>query len=329
MPLPNLEGRIVLVTGATGYIGGRLCERLLQLGADVHAISRKPPQGSSPIRWTAGDIADWQTTRDLVHRVRPDAIVHLACAVTGLRELSAVLPTLHGTVVASINLLQAATEAGCRRIVLAGSLEEPALGEPLGTPAYPYAAAKQTVSAYARMFHALYATPVTTARIFMAYGPGHESLRRLVPHVILALLRGETPELSSGQRPVDWIYIDDVVDGLLAAVLVPGLEGLSIDLGSGTLVTIRKLVEKIYAQLAPGLDPPFGSLPDRAQEQTRVADPATATSLTGWHPQVSLDDGLRRTIEWYREQLCTQGELAPGLRAQTPAAETKAPGVLP
>jgi nucleoside-diphosphate-sugar epimerase len=89
----------------------------------------------------------------------------------------------------------------------------------------PYAAAKFAASAYGRMFHALYHTPVTILRLFMVYGPGQQDLRKLVPYVTLALLKGEMPRVSSGVREVDRIYVDDVAAGYLAAATATGVEG--------------------------------------------------------------------------------------------------------
>ena len=123
-----------------------------------------------------------------------------------------------------MNLLVAATRAGCRRVVLAGSMEEPdlAAGE---APGSPYAAAKAAQSLYARFFRALYGAPVVTARIFMVYGPGQRDLSKVVPYAILRGLEGQPAELASGARPVDWIHVDDVARGLVALAEAPGIEG--------------------------------------------------------------------------------------------------------
>jgi len=170
-------------------------------------------------------------------------------------------------------------------------------------PSSPYAAAKFAASAYGRMFHALYKTPVAILRLFMVYGPGQQDLRKLVPYVTLSLLKGQTPELSSGARKVDWIYVDDVVAGYLAAATAKGVEGSTIDLGSGRLDTVRTVVEELVGLINPHVQPLFGSIPERVLEQTRTADVERSSRLLGWRTQVSLHDGLERTAEWYREQL--------------------------
>ena len=174
-----------------------------------------------------------------------------------------VLPTFHANLASTVYLLDALSEQGCKRIVQAGSLEEPEPGDPVSTPTSPYAAAKWSAGAYARMFHQLWSTPVVLARLFMVYGPEQRDLSKLVPHVVTSLLLGGEPQLGSGKRPVDWVYVDDVVEGLLRLGLAEGVEGLQVDLSSGKLVPVRAVVEQIYALLAPGKQPPFGSIPDR------------------------------------------------------------------
>jgi len=94
------------------------------------------------------------------------------------------------------------------------------------------------------MFFALYQLPVVILRVFMVYGPGQGDLQKLVPYVITSLLKGETPRFTSGTREVDWIYVEDVVAAFLEAARAPGVEGATLDVGTGKLVTVRQVVER-------------------------------------------------------------------------------------
>ena len=294
----SLHGERTLVTGASGFIGSRLCQRLLDEGADVHGVSRTE-QPSSGIRWRTTDVRDVDAAVALVRDVRPGFIFHLASHVSGSRDLEAVLPTLSANFLSTVNVLLAAAEIGCKRVVLAGSLEEPdgEDGEP--TPVSPYAAAKFAAGAYGRMFQSLYGVPVVTLRIFMVYGPGQRDTTKLVPHVITTLLRGESPQLSSGTRPVDWIYVDDVVEALVASASTAAVVGETVDVGSGVLTTVRAVVEEIVRTMSPSVEPQFGALPERPNERIRVADVARTQTLLGWTPSTSLTDGLTATVGWY------------------------------
>jgi nucleoside-diphosphate-sugar epimerase len=122
------------------------------------------------------------------------------------------------------------------------------------------------------MFHQLYKLPVVTARIFMSYGPDQPDIRKLIPYVTLSLLKGEVPKLSSGSREVDWIYVEDVVTGLLSAGTASNVEGGAFDLGTGIPVSIRTVVEKLATLVQSRVEPVFGALPDRPFERVRTAN---------------------------------------------------------
>jgi nucleoside-diphosphate-sugar epimerase len=149
------------------------------------------------------------------------------------------------------------------------------------------------------MFHALYQLPIVILRLFMVYGPAQQDLQKLIPYAIRSMLDGEAPLLMSGTRPVDWIYVDDVVEALLAAAQAPHVEGKTIDIGSGRLVTVRNVVERLAQFTGCGIAPRFGAKPDRMFEQVRVADTKSAKEFLDWTAQVSLDEGLKRTVLWY------------------------------
>jgi UDP-glucose 4-epimerase len=183
------------------------------------------------------------------------------------------------------------------------SLEEPSGGttDKL-VPLSPYAAAKLAAGAYARMFAALYRTPVVNLRLFMTYGPGQHPTK-VIPHAILALLRGEAPRLSTGTRRLDWVYVDDAIDALVAAAVRPGLDGHTLDVGSGTAGTIRDVVARIVRLVDPSIQPLYSAQPDRPDRSDRVADVAPAAAALDWRATTTLDDGLARTVEWYRSRL--------------------------
>jgi nucleoside-diphosphate-sugar epimerase len=296
----TFAGQPVLVTGASGFIGAHLCHALTVSGATVHAISRSPAPADSALHWWQADLSDYAALERIFADIRPVYVFHLASEVTGSRERKVVLPTLHSNLVSTVNLLNLATEYACERLILAGSLEE---AQANSAPSSPYAAAKSAASAYAQMFHNLYQTPLVTARLFMVYGPAQRDITKLIPYVTLQLLRGEVPKMSSGTRPVDWIYVADVVDGLLKCALTPGIDGQTIDLGSGQLVTIHDMVQTLAGIVSAEARLAFGALPDRPFEQVRAANTADSLARIGWQPRVSLTDGLAATVAYYRRQL--------------------------
>jgi nucleoside-diphosphate-sugar epimerase len=300
-----LTGRRTLVTGATGFIGSALRQRLLDMGAEVHGVARtaRANSYSSQMRWWAADLADEEAAIRVLSDVRPDVVFHLASHVSGDRSYAAVSPTVRNNLLTTTNLLTAACESGHPRVVLAGSMEECAPGDPNPVPGSPYAAAKTAAAAYGRMFHALYALPVVHLRVFMVYGPGPQDIDKLVPYVTCSLLRGKPPLLSSGMREIDWVYIDDVVDAFVAAADAPDAVGSTIDVGSGGLLTIRAIVEELARLVGGEAEPQFGALADRPLERRRTADLAPARELLGWTPTTSVPTGLSRTVAWFRDHV--------------------------
>jgi UDP-glucose 4-epimerase len=293
--LPPLRGIRCLVTGASGFLGHHLLAALEREGAEVTAVARVPRSGKKTT-WRVADLEDRESIGGLLDAVRPEVVFHLASLVTGRRDLELVLPTFHANLASTVHLLAAATRVGCRRVVLAGSMEEPTAGAPAASP---YAASKAASSLYASFFHGAYGAPLVTARIFMAYGPAQRDLAKVIPASILAALDGRAPKISSGSRPVDWIYAEDVARGLITLAGAPGIEGETLDLGSGELATVREVVERI-CRLAGSPPPEVGALPDRPGETVRRADAAGTRQRVGWSPEVDLDAGLERTLAWYR-----------------------------
>lgn len=287
----------LLVTGATGFVGTALLAELARRGVAAAGVSRR----ADPARGLLGcDLTEPAAVEALFQRVRPAAVIHLASHVTGARDLDAVSSTVQGTLLTTIHVLSSASRAGVKRAVLAGSMEE--LPRELG-PRYPYAAAKRAASEYAALFHTAFALPTVTARIGMVYGPGQYALKRLVPHVILSQLAGMAPQLASGKRVVDWIFVQDVVAGLLAMVSPTAceLDGQGVDLGSGRGASVAE-VAQIIGQLTKGPPAELGALPDRHQDPDIALDVEPAARVFGFRAPTSLEIGLARTVEWYRNE---------------------------
>ena len=294
-----LNGRKVLVTGAAGFIGSHLCDRLARHGIEVCAVSRRfTPVRKGSVSYQPGDLSDLEATRTLLRAVKPEVIFHLAGLAAGARDPSLVVPTFQSNLASTVNLLVAALETGKPRVVLPGSLEEPTEADALASS--PYAMSKWAASSYGRMFCSLYQLPVAIGRVFITYGPTSKDLHKLIPYVTLALLRDDPPRLASGRRQVDWVHVDDVVDGLIALATAQKAIGATVDIGSGRLMTIRSLVERIVELVQPARGPLFDALPERPFEQVRVADVDRAFELTGWRPKVDFDAGLKSTVEWFR-----------------------------
>jgi UDP-glucose 4-epimerase len=295
-------GRTVLVTGATGFTGQALCRALVTLGARVHGLARsaeESPQGVIP--WSV-DLRDAARVEIACNEIAPEYVFHLAAQVTARQELDLVRTMCEHNLLGTVNLLLAVVQGNCRRIVTAGTPEESAEEVRRATVASPYAAAKMAATIYTRMFHRLYHLPVVTVRPFLTYGPRQEE-NKLIPYTILKLLRGESPQLTSGKRLCDFVYVRDVVRGMLRASLAPGLEGQTFDLGTGHPMSIRTAVECISKMTGTAVPVHFGAIPDRLGEPALIADSESTRLNLGWEPRWTLLVGLMETIAWYADKI--------------------------
>lgn len=299
----KLTGTKILVTGAGGFIGSHLCRRLIAMGSEVVGVSRKSPQNPETCTyWMKGDLSQADTAKKILERAEPEIVFHLASHVVGARNVQLVMPTFQDNLASTVNLLIEANRLGCRKVVLVGSLEEPENASGHLIPSSPYAAAKSAASAYGRMFHSLYGTPVTIARLFMVYGPGQRDLNKLIPFVILSLLKKEIPKLTSGKRLVDWIFVDDVVDALVRMAQAQHIEGETLDIGFGELHSVQSVVLKISELIDPSVEIAFGNLADRPMEQVRMASTEKTFVKIGWKPTTTLAMGLEETVKWFRNR---------------------------
>jgi nucleoside-diphosphate-sugar epimerase len=300
--MTHWDGRRVLVTGITGFLGANVVDRLLYLGAEVHGVARS----SAPIHSVhllTGDLTSPDFVRLTFREVKPDIVIHLAGQTNASTDKSLILPTFQGNLETTVNVLAAAADVNCSRIVVTGSLEEleASVGDDV-LPMSPYALSKWGTVLYGRAFHAMYHAPVVIVRPFMTYGP-RQRQTKLVPYVALSLLQGKAPRIKTAERHVDWVYIEDVVEGMLAAAIAPGVEGRTIDLGSGIRTSVRQVVTELVSVVGTTVSPSFEQDAAAYSNNDRVADLAKAALWLKWKPKTTLRDGLAQTVEWYKAYL--------------------------
>jgi nucleoside-diphosphate-sugar epimerase len=302
-PAAALACRRVLVTGASGFLGQHLCRALLGAGTRLHAAVRDLDRLADRHRyhgvWKV-DVRDLAQIRSVVDDVGPEVIFHLAGFSSARPSPDLVLPMIEHNLLGTVHTLLAAAEAGCKRVVLVSSAEELRGPDLSGALTSPYGAAKMAATLYGRLFDRVYGLPVVFTRPLMAYGPRQDAAK-LIPYVITSLLRNEAPRLSSGSRSCDFVYVDDVIRGLLLAAVGPNLGGRMLELGTGRATHVRDVVTRIGALMGATVAPAYGALADRPEEPMTPADVETTCELTGWVPRWTLDEGLLATIAYYRD----------------------------
>lgn len=298
----------LLLTGAGGFIGSHCLSALVGRGIEVHAVSsaviRDRPDQDATVIWHRADLFDRQRIDDLMDEVRPSHLIHLAWIVTP--GIYATSPLNWRWVDASLALLQAFAEVGGTRAVMAGSCAEyaPTVGRctegitPLGS-ANLYGATKAALSILLPAFARQYGIESTAwARIFYLYGPG-ETPDRIVPSATQALLREQPIACTHGEQVRDFLYVEDVADALVR-ILDSQVTG-SINVASGQPTTIRELLSAIGREIGRQDLLQFGArAADPDEPPVVVADVGRLAREVGWSPSVCLQDGVRRTVDWWR-----------------------------
>jgi NAD dependent epimerase/dehydratase len=316
------SGRRVLVTGAGGFIGSHLAERLATAGAEVRAFVRYTSRGDHG--WLE-DIAPDAAQAIEVFRgdlANPEAVLGAMSGCEAVFHLGALIPIPYSyrhprefvtaNVGGTLNVLEAARREGPARIVhtstseVYGTAQRVPIDEehPL-RPQSPYAASKVGADQLALSYQRSFGTPVVVARPFNTYGP-RQSARAVIPTIATQALARDVVELGATAPTRDFLYVEDTAAGIVACAEADGVEGEVVNLGTGSEITIGELAERIL-RLA-GRDVPVSLdeqrlRPPDSEVERLVADVAKARRLLDWEPRVDLDEGLRRTIEWLSRSL--------------------------
>jgi nucleoside-diphosphate-sugar epimerase len=296
-----------LVTGAAGFVGANLVRRLLGDGHEVHALVRPGSDrwrlsGVADVRVAEADLRDAGAVAATVAGIRPEAVFHLGTrgAYSWQADEREILET---NVLGTANVLDACARVGVAALVNTGSSSEygfkdhaPAETEPL-EPTSVYGVAKAASTLLCTSVARERALPVTTLRLYSAYGPWEEP-GRFVPALAAAALRGTLPSLASPRVARDFVWVGDVVDAYLVAAAAPGT-GAVYNVGSGRQTTLEEAVDAARRVLGVSEEPSWGSMPDRSWDtEVWVADVSKIERELGWRAAVAFDEGLERTTAW-------------------------------
>jgi UDP-glucose 4-epimerase len=298
-----------LITGAAGFLGSTLANYLSREGHQVRALddlSKGDPSVLSPeVHFTRGDVSDRPKLWTLLQEV--DCVYHLAARVS-VPE-SVLYPREYNTsnVGGTVGLMEAMRDVGVGRVILASSGavygdqgEQPLKESAIPDPHSPYAVSKIAAEYYVRTIGSLWGMETVCLRIFNAYGPGQHlppSHPPVVPHFLRQALRGGTLVVhGNGQQTRDYVYVDDVVNAMVAAATTSTINGLVINVGSGTETSIRELVKKVGEATGREVESLDNTNTSGGVSRMR-ADLTLAAQKLNYKPSVKLDEGLRLTLQ--------------------------------
>ncbi len=317
-----LKGKQVLVTGAGGFIGSHLVERLVSEGAKVRAFLRYNSRGDagllrllpleifSQVEVVSGDLRDIEAVRAVMQGV--DTVFHLGALIAipySYRHPREVMDT---NIMGSLNVFMAGRDLGTRRIIHTST------SEVYGTAQYapidekhplqgqsPYSASKIGADKIAESFYRSFDLPIVTIRPFNTYGP-RQSARAVIPTIITQALTRDEIHLGSLDPSRDFTFVLDTVNGFIRGALADEVLGEEINLGNNATITIGELCEKIFSII--GKSPRIVTegkrvRPEKSEVLKLLAAYGKAKQMLRWQPEVSLDEGLRQTIVWISKNL--------------------------
>ena len=310
----------VLVTGAGGFIGSHLIERLIDLGADVKGFVRYnsrndwglleiiPSQKLDSLQIISGDLQDYDAVFSAVRDV--DVIFHLGSLISIPYSYIRPRDTIENNILSTLNILTAARDLGVEKVVHTSS------SEVYGTALYvpidekhplqgqsPYSASKIGADKIAESFYCSFDLPVATIRPFNTYGP-RQSARAIIPTIITQAIEQEKIKLGSLFPTRDYTFVKDTVNGFISTAESKSSIGEVINIGSNFEISMGDLAQRISSLLNKDIEIMQDSSrvrPLKSEVKRLWCDNAKAKRLLGWEPQVSLDEGLKETIEWISE----------------------------
>lgn len=319
----NWKGRKVLITGITGFVGGALAKRLVKEGANVVGLTsskKKIPDGDflSKVNLYEGDVRDADLLRNIVSYNEVEYIYHLAAYAIVRNSAKDPVSTYDVNVMGTVAILEAARQFGkCKKVVTSSS--DKAYGDHEELPytekhallaKNTYDASKACADIIGRAYLHSYGIPVSVVRCSNIYGPGDLNTTRLIPNTIRRLQSGQAPQVFSDVDSMEreFIFIDDVVDAYLRIGETPSTENTAaFNVGGNGPLQVGFVIDRISKLM--GINIPKQIIDrDFKEIQKQYIDSTQLERWTDWYPSTELDDGLKKTIKWYKKYL-RNGEL--------------------
>jgi nucleoside-diphosphate-sugar epimerase len=308
-----------LVTGGAGFIGSHLCEELARRGETVRVVDslitgkRANLAHVQNVEFIEGDLADFSVATRAVHGV--DYVLHQAAIPSVPRSVEDPITSNRANIDASLNLLVAARDAKVKRVVYAGSSSAygnsptmPKVETMPTAPLSPYALQKLVAEQYCQMFTTLYGLETVTIRYFNVFGPRQDPsspYSGVISLFIKALFEGQRPKIfGDGEQTRDFTYVANVVDGVLRACQAKNAAGEVINVATNGRVSLNQLFTTLQRLVGANVQPIYEQ-PRAGDVRDSQADITKAARLLGYTPLVTFDDGLAKTVEWYRTTVQT------------------------
>jgi nucleoside-diphosphate-sugar epimerase len=305
---------VTLVTGGNGFIGSHIIRRIAAHEAYVVVIVRENSnlwrleQEINNIEIVKLDLLDKNELISCIKEFKPEYVFHMAAYGVDQRNNDHI-EAINTNVIGTINLLEALSGVGCRKIINAGTGMEYGCFEGQITehtrlkPNNIYGSSKAAAALIAHQIAKEMNMNIVTLRPFGIFGE-YESHSRLFAHIILSILKGTDIKLTGCEQYKDYTYVGNIVDGFLMVALDENLQNEIFNIGSGDSYQLKYYIELILNCLGTDNRPIFGAVPYRAHDLCEVnPDISKIKRLVGWEPAVSLEDGIRKTVRWFKDNI--------------------------
>lgn len=296
----------LLVIGGTGFIGRHLCIEAQKRGYIVTCLSlNKPKDPVQGIRYITGNISCLPIAEEFKEGLKFEYVINTAGYIDHSGFWSGGRKVIDAHLAGTINLVYLCDRTILKKFIQIGSSDEygispaPQSEDKREEPISPYSFAKTASIHLLQMLWRSEQFPAVALRLFLVYGP-EQGKKRFLPQLILGCIHNTAFPVSKGMQLRDFCYVDDVVNAILMTLESSTVCGEVINIASGTPIKIREMIKRIRNLIGTG-EPLFGQIPSRSGESMMLyANIEKAKLLMNWEPRISLDEGLKKTIEWYK-----------------------------
>jgi nucleoside-diphosphate-sugar epimerase len=313
----------ILITGATGFIGGHLVGRLVAehqvYSLERYMTGRYVLGGHRDVRSVFGDLRDHFAVRQAVRDVQPEVVIHLAAISPVAYSYDHPNEVMDANLQGTIHLAEACLREvpHFRQFLFASTSETygngpvPKLEDTPQCPNSPYSVSKLAAEKYVLYMHAAYGFPATVLRPFNTYGR-KDNTHFIVERIVVQMLRGQSVRLGSPTPIRDLLHVDDHAGAYLACLGNPDAIGQVLNFATGRGISIEDLVQSLQELTGSRAEILWDTIPRRPLEiEVLVGNAAKAERVVGWRPRVTLEEGLRRTVEYWQEKTIWRPEGAP------------------
>lgn len=305
-----MNRKTFLITGATGFIGTNLVERLKNEGHKVFRLVLPGKSIKDSDNFFYVDITKIKKLRKLFNdkKIKPDIIIHLAAHVDSKKDYLTSKRVIQTNILGTLNMLEVAKEFNIRYFIHMGTEESygnispPFSEKDRLDPHTPYAISKVATEYFSMMYYRVYKLPVVLLRFAAIYGP-RQNCTKLIPMSIISALEGKNIVLHSPSQKRNFLFIDDAINGILKICFSErNIKGEVFNFGGVTLYSIREVVKKIITIIGT----PVKIIEKRntilsSEPKKVISDISKAKDILRWFPATSLEDGLKKTVAWYRQ----------------------------